>query len=534
MLAYPKWKMALVAIVFILGVIFSLPNLVSKESAQSWPDWAPSSQISLGLDLQGGSHLLLQVEVDEVINDRLESLVSEIRGELRPARIGYRALGVRDGAAGFTLTDPAQKDDAIERLAEINPLLQTNLLGAGVTREFEVEDRGERISITMSEAGRTQRINSALAQSLEVIRRRVDAFGTTEASIQRQGDDRILLQVPGVDPEELKDRVGTTARMTFHMVDMEGSIADALSGRVPAGSMLVEADESNAGPEHYLIRREVELSGESLVDSQPTVDQNNQPAVSFRFDNAGARKFGQITQEHSGRLFAILLDNKVISAPRIREPILGGSGIITGNFTFEAANELSVLLRAGALPAPITFLEERSVGPDLGADSVAAGKIASVLAIIAVAIFMGLYYGLFGLFANIALLSNLILIVGGLSMLGATLTLPGIAGIVLTIGMAVDANVLIFERIREEVARGRTVLSSIDTGFNEALRAIIDANVTTLIAALVLFEFGSGPVKGFAVTLSIGIVTSLFSAIMVTRLAIVLWYRQWRPKVVPL
>ena len=517
MLAYSRWKIIVVATVVVLGIIFGLPNLVSKEDVQSWPDWGPKSQIALGLDLQGGSHLLLQVDVAAVVRERLETQESEARRALRPARIGYRGLGVRDETLSFTLTDPSQMDQALDLMREQNPLLQDNMFGTSINRELEIEQEGsDRVVISMSDAGRDQRVSSAVQQSLEVIRRRVDQFGTTEASIQRQGDDRILLQVPGVDPEELKRRVGTTARMTFHMVDMEASIADALSGRVPAGSMLVEADESNEGPEHYVVRREVELSGDNLVDAQPSVDQNNLPAVSFRFDNAGARKFGSITQEYTGRLFAIVLDDKVVSAPRIREPILGGSGIITGNFTFEQANELSVLLRAGALPAPITFLEERSVGPDLGADSVAAGKLASVLALIAVAIFMIVYYGLFGIFANIALFVNLILIVGGLSVLGATLTLPGIAGIVLTIGMAVDANVLIFERIREEIARGRTPLSAIDTGYNEALRAIIDANVTTLIAALVLFQFGSGPVKGFAVTLSIGILTSLFSAIMVT------------------
>lgn len=534
MLAYPKWKMVLVAITVALGVIFSLPNMVSKENAQSWPDWGPKSQISLGLDLQGGSHLLLEVAVNEVINDRLESLVSEMRTVLRPARVGYRSLGVRNEVASFTLTDSTQKDEAIALLREINPLLQDNLFGAGINREFEIDDNGDRILMTMSEAGRTQRINSALNQSLEVIRRRIDAFGTTEATIQRQGDDRILLQVPGVDSTELKERVGTTARMTFHMVDEEANYADAQAGRVPAGSMILNADESNLGPEQYIVRRNVELSGENLVDAQPSVDQNNMPAVSFRFDNAGARKFGAITQQNTNRRFAIVLDDKVISAPNIREPILGGSGIISGSFTFEQANNLSILLRAGALPAPITFVEERTVGPDLGADSIAAGKLASILAILAVAGFMILYYGLFGIFANIALLTNLTLVVAALSLLGATLTLPGIAGIVLTVGMAVDANVLIFERIREEVVRGRSVISSIDTGFNEALRAIIDANVTTLIAALMLFQFGSGPVKGFAVTLSIGIMTTMFSATLVTKLALVLWYRRVRPKTVPL
>ncbi|MCB2053541.1 MAG: protein translocase subunit SecD [Geminicoccaceae bacterium] len=536
MLHYPRWKMITVAVVLAFGLLFSLPNLLDRETARGLPDWLPKSQINLGLDLQGGSHLLLQVEASDLIAERLENLRNEVRLALRKARIGHRQT-VRDGQLIVSLTDPAQEAAALEAIEPLNTDLAASGFGGPTARTYDIQAaEGGRIRIAMTDTAREQQITSAVTQSIEVVRRRIDAMGTREPTIQRQGDDRILVQVPGEqNPERLKSLLGTTARMTFHLVDLDASVQDALAGRVPPGSMLLEADESNrGGPEHYVVDRTVELSGENLVDSQPTVDQNNMPAVSFRFDNAGARKFGALTQEHTGALFAIVLDDKVISAPRIREPILGGSGIITGSFTFEEANELAVLLRAGALPAPLTILEERTVGPDLGADSVAAGEIASVIGLVAVIAFMGIYYGTFGWFANVSLIANIVLILASMSVLQATLTLPGIAGIVLTIGMAVDANVLIFERIREEVKRGRTPLAATDTGFAEAMRTIIDANVTTLIAAVILFQFGTGPIKGFAVTLSIGIATSMFTAIMVTRLLIMWWFSRHRAAPVPL
>jgi len=534
MLQIPRWRMILVVAIVLAGIVFTLPNLFSRDTLDALPDWLPKTQITLGLDLQGGSHLLLEVEVDAVIEERLEQLVSDVRVALRSDRIGYRGLGIQGSRVTFTLTDPANKEQALDILRELNPELQTVTgFGAGTAREFEISDDGNRLSIGLSEEGRRQRVTSAVTQSLEVVRRRIDELGTREPTIQRQGDDRILVQVPGVgDPEEIKGLLGRTARLTFHMVDRDASVQDALQGDAPPGSMVLEsADEQ--GPGHYVVRRRAELSGENLVDAQPTF-QDNQPVVSFRLDSEGARKFGRLTQENVGELFAIVLDNEVISAPRIREPILGGSGIISGNFTVESANELAILLRAGALPAPLEVIEERSVGPDLGADSVRAGQIASILGLVLVAAFMLVYYGAFGLVADLALLVNLTLLLGGLSVLGATLTLPGIAGIVLTIGMAVDANVLIFERIREEQRAGRTLLSAIDTGFSQAIRAIVDANVTTLIAAVLLFEFGSGPVRGFAVTLAIGIVTSMFTALMFTKLVIATWYRRRRPKALPI
>jgi protein-export membrane protein SecD len=535
MQALQRWKIWTVVVVLVGAAIAALPNLFSRETVQAWPDWLPKSQINLGLDLQGGAHLLLEVGVDTVIEERLQDLVSEVRLALRSERIGYRGLGVRDGMVRFTLTDPAQAEAARAALDDLNPLLPSGGLGMATAREFQVvDDGGGRLGIGFSEEGRAERVRAAVNQSLEVVRRRIDEVGTREPTIQRQGDDRILVQVPGErDPSSIKELLGRTARLTFHMVDMGASLADAEAGRLPPGTMLLPSADPDDGVSGWVVQRRAELSGENLVDAQPSF-QDNQPVVSFRFDNTGARRFGTLTQEHTGQLFAIVLDGEVISAPRIREPILGGSGVISGSFTVESANQLAILLRAGALPAPLTILEERSVGPDLGADSVAAGQVASIIGIVLVGVFMALYYGRFGLIADLALFSNLILILAALSLLQATLTLPGIAGIVLTIGMAVDANVLIFERIREEMRAGRTPLAAIETGFSQAMRTIVDANVTTLIAALLLFEFGSGPVKGFAVTLAIGILTSMFTATLVTRVVVLLWYRRARPAALPL
>ncbi len=529
------WRIVVVVGAVLIGILASLPNLFERTTLDRLPDWVPKRQIVLGLDLQGGSHLLLEVDVETLVRERLENLLSDIRRVLRPARIGYRGLAVRGDEVTFTLVDPAQRDLALEKLGEINPQLVAGPFGGPTgRREFDITVRDDgRVVIRLSDHGYEMLVDSAVSQSLEVVRRRIDELGTREPTIQRQGENRILVQVPGErDPERIKRLLGRTARLTFHLVDMEASVQEALAGRLPPGDMLVPAADDR-GPSHYVLKRRVELSGEHLVDARVSF-QNGQPVVAFRFDSVGARRFAEITRENVGRLFAIVLDGKVISAPRIREPILGGSGIIEGGFTVETANELAILLRAGALPAPLEVVEERSVGPELGADSVRAGKIASLLALVLVALFMLAYYGLFGLFADLALVANLFLIVGALSLLEATLTLPGIAGIVLTIGMAVDSNVLIFERIREEMRRGRPPLSAIDTGFREALRAVVDANLTTLIAALVLFQFGTGPVKGFAVTLSIGVLTTMFTAIMLTRVVVFGWYTRARPATIPL
>ncbi len=534
MIHFEKWKIILILGICILGLAFATPNFFASKTVASLPGWLPNKQVSLGLDLRGGSHLLLEVQSDEVLKEYLESIVEGTRAELRRAKINYRNLRVDGGTTdeaslhvGVDIVDADKVDEARRLLREIESgtLLDSDDLANG----------GVRYTITLNEKTARDRRNSAIQQSIEIVRRRIDETGVREPTIQRQGTDRILVQLPGLDdPEQVKRLLGKTAKMTFHLVDTENSIESAIAGRVPPGTMLL-ADHDSASPEMYLIHKRVMVSGENLVDAAPSTDQRTgQPVVSIRFDTRGAKLFGKATTENVNKPFAIVLDGKVISAPRINEPILGGSAQISGNFTFQTAQELALLLRAGALPAPLIILEERSVGPGLGADSIAAGKIASIVGMVGVVVFMFMAYGLFGAMANVALIINIFLILGALSILQATLTLPGIAGIVLTIGMAVDANVLVFERIREEVRNGRTPMSAMDAGYSKAFMTIIDANVTTLIAAILLYIFGSGPIRGFAVTLAIGIVTSLFTTIMLVRLMVVTWLHARRPKTLPL
>jgi preprotein translocase subunit SecD len=528
MLRFPTWKVVVILATCLAGVLYSLPNLFPRAEMERMPSWLPHEQINLGLDLQGGSHILLEVDLDALIRERLNSVLDDVRATLRPERIGYRGLAVHGDTVAFTLTDVSTAEQAIQLLDDLNT--------DPIARDLEITDAGNgRIEVRLTEAAADELRSAAVQQSLEIVRRRIDEVGTREPTIQQQGVDRILVQVPGEkDPDAIKRLLGQTAKLTFHLVDLDTPLDQALAGNLPAGSMILPSEESSRPGEmsQLVVRKRVEVSGENLIDGQPTY-QENQPVVSFRFDSVGARKFGDVTRDHVGELLAIVLDNKVISSPRIREPILGGSGIISGNFTVDSANELAVLLRAGALPAPLEIVEERTVGPDLGADSIQAGELASVVALILVIGFMTLYYGLFGIMACGALIVNLILIIALLSVLQATLTLPGIAGIVLTIGMAVDANVLIIERIREEVRLGKPPISAVDSGYREAMRTIIDANLTTLIAAVLLYAFGSGPVRGFAVTLGIGIVTSMFTAITLTRLMMSAWLRRTRPAMLP-
>jgi preprotein translocase subunit SecD len=517
---FARWKTILVLAVCAAGAAFAAPNLLSAPDAESLPSWLPNKQINLGLDLRGGSHLLLQVETGAVIRERLETLVDSMRIELRKARIRYQGLGVTDDAAVVTIKDSDRVDEARELLRALDPDTIAQL-------------DGDRLTLTLTEQAIRERISSAVDQSIEIIRRRIDETGVREPTIQRQGTDRILVQLPGIDdPERVKRLIGKTAKMTFHLVDDTSNVSEAMAGRVPPGSMLlpsVDQVDSQGRPRMYLVRKRVMVSGENLVDAEPSFQQG-EPVVSFRFDTVGGKRFGDATSKNAGHLMAIVLDGKIISAPRIREPILGGSGVITGRFSVAEAQDLALLLRAGALPAPLSILEERTVGPGLGADSIAAGRIASVVGLVLVVVFMVAAYGLFGLMADLALVVNMVLIAGALSVLQATLTLPGIAGIVLTIGMAVDANVLIFEYIREEIRAGRTPVSAIEAGFSRAITTIIDANVTTLIAAILLYAFGSGPVRGFAVTLAIGIMTSMFTATMLTRLMVVSWLRRTKPQ----
>jgi len=543
MIYFARWKVVLVCVVCVFGIAFSAPNFISEEKAEALPKWVPNQQVVLGLDLQGGSHLLAEVKVSDVIKARLEALRDSVRSTVRKAGIRrYSRLGVSGNSVTIKITDPKQNEQALKALRELGT--QQITIGDGQIATdgdplFTVELNEQGVIVfTVTERTTNDWSIKAVNQTIEVVRLRVDETGVREPTIQRQGTDRILIQLPGVkDPERIKAIIGKVAKMTFHLLHPRVSAEEAMRGRIPPGAKLLpdaEEKDPSGNPRMYLIQKKVMVSGENLVDSQPSFDQRtNEPVVTFRFDSVGGRKFGNVTGKNVGRIFAIVLDNKVISAPVIREPILGGTGQISGNFTVESAQDLALLLRAGSLPAALTYLEERTVGPGLGADSIAAGKIASIIGMILVLIFMAVAYGLFGLFANIPLMFNMILIFGGLSFLPATLTLPGIAGIVLTIGMAVDANVLIFERIREEVRVGRTPISAIEAGYSRAITTIIDANLTTLIAALLLYQFGSGPIRGFAVTLSIGIATSMFTAIMLTRLLIVTWLRRKQPEILP-
>ncbi len=538
MLHFARWQIVLIVLTIVVGVLAVMPNLMPRSWVEALPGWLPKQRIVLGLDLQGGAYLLYEVDRQDYMEKRLRSLTGEVRQALRTEpRIGYTGLGVVDGGVQVRIRDAAQFQDARERLADLTNPLNQSLFGGGATDEFALsEGSNDMLRLQFSEEGLAQRMRSIVDQSIEVVRRRIDELGTTEPSIQREGEDRILVEAPGGDPEQLKGLVGTTAQLTFHLVDTSMSGEQALSTRPPPGTMvLMTSEDDDLEPlRPYVVEESPLLTGEDLVDAQPSFQQQtNEPVVSFRLTTSGARRFGEVTTRNVGRPFAIVLDDEVISAPVIREPITGGSGQISGSFTVQGANDLSILLRAGALPAALTLVEERTVGPGLGADSIAAGEMAAIVAAVLVALSMILVYGLFGVFANIALITNIVLLMGLLSLLGATLTLPGIAGIVLTMGMAVDANVLIYERIREEGRAGRTPILAIDTGFSRAFATILDANVTTLIAAVILFQLGSGPIRGFAVTLAIGILTTVFTAFLFTRLLVALWVRRRRPTAVP-
>ncbi len=515
MLHFPKWKIVTVLIVLIVGPVLAIPSLLPREALDRLPDWLPKATVSLGLDLQGGSHLLLEVDTAKLVQERLDGVLDEARTKLRTANIGYKGLSRANDAVAVTLLDTNALDAARKELSSV------------VNEGMEIVADSPTLTLRYTEAGLRQLKSRTVEQSIEIVRRRIDETGTREPTIIRQGEDRIVVQVPGVqDPQHLKELLRSEAKLTFQMVEGPGG-----AGSVPP--TLVDLPEVDSGQLLRVQKRPL-VAGENLTDAQQSFDQGGLPVVSFKFDSLGARKFGDATSKNVGRRFAIVLDNKIISAPVIRDAILGGSGIISGNFTVESARDLALLLRAGALPAPLTVIEERTVGADLGADSIEAGKRACIIAIVGIVVAMILLYGIFGVFANVALIFNGILTLGALSALGATLTLPGIAGIVLTLGMAVDANVLILERVREEMRNGRSAVTAMEFGYREALATIIDAHVTTLISTLLLFMFGTGPIKGFAVTLSIGIVISLFTALMVTQLMTSTWLRRTRPKVLPL
>jgi len=525
MLDFPRWKIWSIALVLLVGLVFALPNFLPSSVLASLPNGFPKQQINLGLDLRGGSHLLLEANIEDVRKQRLDTLEETVRQELRGAaggRIAFGDMSLRNGRLTFMVRDVNDVDRAVEAMRNIS-----QPIGVSGQRDLNVEVvDGNRIVLTITNAGLAAHVDSAMQQAVEVIRRRIDELGTREPTIIRQGDDRIVVQVPGLqDPQALKQLLGRTARLEFKLVDTEADPADVAQGRAPPGSQVLPNAEGGGA---IAVKRRAIITGDQLIDSQPSY-QDGVPVVSFRFDTAGGKRFARATTENVGKPFAIVLDDRVISAPNINEPILGGSGIIQGSFTTESANELAILLRSGKLPVELTVVEERTVGPDLGADSIRAGTIASIISVIAVGVFMLLTYGRFGVYANVGLVLNVMLIMAVMSVFGATLTLPGIAGFVLTIGAAVDANVLINERIREEQRKGRNVIHSIETGYKEASRAIFDANVTNVIAAVIMMWFGSGPIKGFGVVLSIGIVTSVFTAVTVTRLMLALSLRRRRP-----
>lgn len=551
MLQFSLTKKILIWVVVAVGFLFAMPNgFYSRvesvndarmqlengytnpeivKTASNWPSFLPSSLVNLGLDLRGGAHLLARVRVDQVYEARMDAYWPEVRNALRKERAIIGTIRRVDGE-NYDLRVRISEPDKLERAVEVVTALArpvTTLSGAG-SKDIIVSSQDDMVIIELSEAEKIATDTRTMEQSLEIIRRRVDEAGTREPTIQRQGTDRVLIQVPGIgSAEELKSIIGKTAKLTFHKVIQRTSNSDE---RIKTRQVLLPAQDDEGV--YYVLDKTPVINGDHLTDAQPAFDQNNRPAVSFRLNTSGARIFGQYTAENIGTPFAIVLDKEVVSAPTIQSHISGGSGIITGQFGVEETTLLSIQLRAGALPAELEYLQESTVGPDLGQDSIDAGTLACIVAFIAVLAFMTLSYGLFGLFANVALIINVALIFAVLSIISGTLTLPGIAGIVLTVGMAVDANVLVFERIREELKKSKNPRKAIELGYERAFSAIIDANITTLIAAVILLIFGSGPVKGFAITLGIGIVTSVFTAIWVTRLLISIWIDRKRPKTI--
>lgn len=528
MLHFTRWKIIATLLTCLAGLLVALPNFFPKETVQSWPSFMPKQQLTLGLDLQGGAHLLLAMDQDEIKKDWINNLRDEARKELRDAKIGFTGIGTQ----GLTqlvvkLAKPEEQAAALKAINKVRQPIGNALLGAGAY-DVEVSSGSEpgTIIIKESDQGLRQRVANAASASIETINRRVNNLGTSESTIVRQGADRILIQFPGLnDTTDLKKLIGETAKLTFHEVHPSMSGDEAKMTKVPTGFKIYPGDKGESSGE-YLLREQPVVQGADLADAQPGFDsRNGEPVINFRFNQIGARKFANFTKDHVGRPFAIVLDDKVLSAPVIREPILGGSGQISGSFTVEGTNTLAVQLRSGSLPTKLTIVEERTVGPSLGADSISAGKLAGVVGGIAVVILTILYYGTFGIFACVGLLVHLILTVALMTMIGAVLTLPGIAGLVLGVAMAVDANVLIYERIREELRLGKMPVSAIDAGFQRAYVTILDSQLTTLACAIIMFWLGSGPIRGFAVTLTIGILTSIFASVTVVRLLISYWLK---------
>jgi protein-export membrane protein SecD len=518
MMYFSRAKTLAIIGVCLLGALFCLPNLMPAPVS-----WLPWRAVHLGLDLRGGSYLLMQVDMDAVQHERLDALADGARSELLRAHVGYQNLAAEPGnqRVFLHLRDPSQHDAALAALRQ---------MPEAVPGEFVVTDlAGSNLAITLSPAALAQTATHAVEQSIEIVRRRIDETGVVDPQITRQGSDRIVVQLPGVeDPNRVKELLGKTAKMTFHLLD-ENAIPGAPAG--PGAELL---PMQNNPAEKLPIRKRIEVDGANLTDARAGTSQaDGSWVVNFTFDSLGARRFAETSRANVGKRFAIVLDNQILSAPVIREAITGGRGQISGSFDAATANQLAILLRAGALPAPLNVVEQRTVGPELGADSIRAGAYSLVAGFLLVVGFMGTFYGLFGWFANIALLVNLVLLVGILSLFEATLTLPGMAGLLLTLGMAVDANILINERVREESRNGRTPLNAMETGFRRAFSTILDSNVTAFLAHVMLFVFGTGPVKGFALTITVGIATTLFTATVLARLMMVRWYASRRPQLLP-
>jgi len=526
MLEFPRWKVWLVSLVVAIGVFFSIPSLLAGTSlAGKWPAWAPHAKINLGLDLAGGSHLLLEADARDAQKQRLQSMDDSVATELRRnPRIDIGDISTAGGRLSFMLRDPTQVDAAVERMRTL-----TQPVGLSGTRDWDVQVvDSTRIVLTPTASGSARALKQAMGVARDVVRRRIDPQGTKEITVITEGNNRILVQVPGVEnPDQLKKLIGQTARLEFKLVDLNANPADVQQGRAPPGSQALPMAE---GGGYMAVTRRVMVSGDQLTDARQGFDQDGRPTVDLVFNSTGARRFGRVTQENVNKPFAIILDDKILSAPNINEPILGGRAQISGNFTVQSANDLAVSLASGKLPVKLNVIEERTVGPDLGKDSIHKGVIASLIGTLGVIIFMLITYGRFGVYATVALIVNGFLILGIMAIFNATLTLPGIAGFILTIGAAVDANVLINERIREEIRRGRRLIDAVETGYREAFRAIFDANVTHVISAGIMAYFGSGPVRGFAVVLLIGVVTSVFTAVYFTRMLVALWIRRTRPR----
>ncbi len=532
MLDFPRWKVVLVLVTIFIGILLAVPSLGGASLARYLPERFAATKINLGLDLAGGSYLLLEADTRDVEKQRLEKMEESVRTEMRRAdpKIEIGDISTAGGELAFLVRNPTQVDTAVDLVRNL-----TNGIGVTGQRDWDVAVRDSiRIVMTPTDAGLKEEVNKALDTARTVVAKRIDPDGTREVTVVRQGADRILVQVPGLqDPEGLKSLLGKTAKLEFKLVDLTADPEQVAKGIAPPGSQILPYPDNPGGGPTIAVQRRIMVSGDQLIDASQGFDQqSNAPIVNIRFDGQGGRKFARTTQENTGKPFAMILDGVVLSAPNINEPILGGQAQISGNFTVESANELAIALRSGKLPVALKVIEESTVSPELGQDSIESGVLAGIVATLALVIYMLLTYMRFGVYTTLALFLNAILVLGGMAMLNATLTLPGIAGFVLTIGAAVDANVLINERIREEVRRGRQALQAVEFGYKEASTAIFDANITNVISAVILFWFGSGPIKGFAAVLAIGIITSVFTGVTFTRLIVADYLRRNRPKTI--